>query len=111
MKRFVFATVVVAGLGMVAAERADAQGCAGGMCAVPGAAGQQAVPMQQTMPGMPAQQAAPGTSMPGGMCGCCRQMAMMQPNPQGGAGQMPGMGMGGTPQPPAAPGAGDQPPR
>lgn len=135
MKRFVFAAAIVAGLGMTAAGSALAQGCggAGGMCALPGAAtGQQQAMPGMSMPGMPAQQAvpgaqqqqaAPGTGMTGGMCPCCRQMAMMQPQPgaQGGAGMGMGMmgqgglrpmapdgagtggdtGMGGTPRPPA----------
>ena len=87
MRKFVLAAAVVAGLGATTAGSAMAQGCggAGGMCATPAAAGQQSMPgmpMQQATPGAPAQQATPGTGMMGGgMCGCCRQMAMMQPQP------------------------------
>lgn len=113
MRQFVFAAALVAALGALDTTPATAQGCAGGMCALPGAAAGQ--PQQQ--------QAAPGTGMMGGtgmmaMCPCCRQMAMMQPQPgaQGGVQPMPGspgaggdMGMGNLPRPPAgsepAPGA------
>ena len=109
MRQFVFAAALFGALGALDTTPATAQGCAGGMCALPGAAaGQQ----QQ-------QQAAPGTGMMGmGMCPCCRQMAMMQPQPgaQGGLQPMPGgpgaggdMGIGSMPRPPAgsepAPGA------
>jgi hypothetical protein len=106
MKRFVFAATVVAGLGVIGSHPAAAQGCAGGMCGLPGAANQQ-----QAAPGTPMQQATPGMPMMGGgmgmmgMCGCCQQMAMMQPNVQGGLRPMPDDGgMGSTPRPPAAPG-------
>jgi hypothetical protein len=109
MKQFVFAAALVAALGALEIDPAMAQGCAGGMCGLPGAA-----------PGQ--QQAAPGAPMMGGtgmmgMCHCCRQMAMMQPNPQGGLQPMPGasgmggdMGMGSTPRPPAEPAPGAAPP-
>jgi hypothetical protein len=103
MKQFVFAAALVAALGALDIDPARAQGCAGGMCALPGAATSQ-----------PQQQAAPSTGMMGGMgmmgmCPCCRQMAMMQPNPQSGLRPMPmdpGAGgdmggMGSTPRPPA----------
>ena len=114
MKKFVFAAALVAALGALDADPATAQGCAGGMCALPGAAtGQQQ--QQQAAPGAPM---TGGTGMMGmGMCPCCRQMAMMQPRiAQGGLQPMPGspgmggdMGMGSTPRPPAgsetAPGA------
>lgn len=134
MSKLFFVAAVLAGLATIDAGPAAAQGCGGtgGMCALPGAAGQQqsmpgmampGVPMQQAVPGAPTPQAAPGTGMMGGMgmCPCCRQMAMMQPQPgaQGGAGMgMMGQGglrpmapdgagtggdtgMGGTPRPPA----------
>ncbi len=91
MRQFVFAAALFGALGALDTTPATAQGCASGMCALPGAAtGQQ----QQ-------QQAAPGTGMMGGMCHCCRMMAMAQPQPgmqgggmgmQGGGGGMGGMG-------------------
>ena len=111
MRKFVLAAAVVAALGAttVGSAQVQAQGCggAGGMCAPPGAAGQQAMPgmpMQQATPGAPAQQATPGTGMMGGgMCGCCRQMAMMQPGAQGGTGSTPRPPSGDQPAPGGAP--------
>jgi hypothetical protein len=115
MKKFVFAAALVVALGALHADPATAQGCAGGMCALPpGAADGQQQQQQQAAPGAPM---TGGMGMMGmGMCPCCRQMAMMQPSPQGGLQPMPGspgmggdMGMGSTPRPPAgsetAPGA------
>ena len=109
MRTFIAAAAALAGLGLVAAGPAVAQGCGGGMCAMPAAVGQQ-----QATPGVSAPQAAPqaapGTGIMGGMgmCGCCRQMAMTQPGTQGGSPPAPdGMGTGGdpgtgsTPPPPA----------
>lgn len=140
MGKLFLAAAALAALGTTVAAPALAQGCGGpgGMCALPGAAtGQQqqsmpgmdmpGMPMtQQAAPGAPAQQAAPGTGTMGGMgmCPCCRQMAMVQPQPGGAQGGMgmgmmgrgglrpmapdggaasPGgdMGMGSTPRPPA----------
>ncbi len=56
------------------------------MCAAPTAAAQAQQPDQMTQPAQPGQSA-------GGMCPCCRNMAMMQPQPQqpGGMQDMPGM--------------------
>ncbi|MGF9763810.1 hypothetical protein AAII07_52720 [Microvirga sp. 0TCS3.31] len=56
------------------------------MCATPTAAAQAQQPGQMTQP------AQPGRSM-GGMCPCCRNMAMMQPQlgQRGGMQDMPGM--------------------
>ncbi|MGF9764181.1 hypothetical protein AAII07_54670 [Microvirga sp. 0TCS3.31] len=56
------------------------------MCGTPTAVAQAQQPGQMTQP------AQPGQSM-GGMCPCCRNMAMMQPQPQqpGGMQDMPGM--------------------
>jgi hypothetical protein len=56
------------------------------MCGTPTAATQTQQPGQMTLP------TQPGQSM-GGMCPCCRDMAMMQPPPgqRGGMQDMPGM--------------------
>jgi hypothetical protein len=56
------------------------------MCGTPTATAQAQQPGQMTQPAQPGQSA-------GGMCPCCRNMAMMQPQPQqpGGMQDMPGM--------------------
>jgi hypothetical protein len=60
------------------------------MCATPTATAQAQAQAQQ--PGQMTQPAQPGQSA-GGMCPCCRNMAMMQPQPgqPGGMQDMPGM--------------------
>lgn len=106
MKRFVIVAALAVGFMGATSGLAQAQGCGGGMCAVPGTAGQQpanpAAPMQHGMSGMGMMGTAPGATGAGpgmmgamGMCGCCRQMAMMQPGSPGGLQPMPHQGMGG----------------
>jgi hypothetical protein len=116
MRKFIFAGALIGALGTFNTAPATAQGCAGGMCGLPGAATGQPQ-QQQATPGAPMMG---GTGMMGmGMCHCCRQMAMMQPGAQGGLQPMPGapgaggdMGMGSTPRPPAGsePAPGTTPP-
>ena len=65
----------------------------------------------QAQPSVPGMQPAPAQFAAGG-CSCCRNMAMMQPQPgqPGGMGTMPGMpGMPQSPTTPPAPTAPDAP--
>jgi hypothetical protein len=78
------------------------------MCGTPTAAAQAQQPGQTTQPAQPGQST-------GGMCPCCRNMAMMQPQPQQpdgmpGMRNMPGMQQD-TPASPPAPSPAPETPR
>ena len=85
-------TLMLAAVAVTALSTAPAlaQGCQGGMCGRPNATQAQAT---TPTPGQPNQ--------PSGGCPCCRNMAMMHSQPQGGA--MPGMNQGQTTPTPETP--------
>ncbi|MEE1657873.1 hypothetical protein VB618_16860 [Microvirga sp. CF3062] len=82
---FVAAPALACPMHQAAAQTTGSTATAGPMmCGTPTATAQAQQPGQTTQPAQPGQSA-------GGMCPCCRNMAMMQPQQPGGMQDMPGM--------------------
>jgi hypothetical protein len=89
MRKLTLAIAVAAGFAaspVLACPMHQAAAAGPMMCATPAATAQAMQPGQMTQPAQPGQST-------GGMCPCCRNMAMMQPQPgqPGGMQDMPGM--------------------
>ncbi len=115
MRKSTFALAIAAGfaatpvLACPMMNQASAQTTGSTAAASPMMCGAQPTAAQSQAPGQTTQPAQPGQSTAAGSCPCCRNMAMMQPQPgqPGGMGNMPGMhnmpGMQNMPGMPASP--------